>query len=70
MEDRCEFIWQIIEDSPELSNRLHKLEGQKSKMQVDGYIELFRDIEEVMEAVVETYHSQSVTRYSGLVTRE
>jgi hypothetical protein len=68
MEERCEFIWQIIEESPVLRKKLKKLEVQNSansEKQVNAYIDLFKEVEEIMEAV-ETYHSTRILNNNSL----
>ncbi len=72
MEVRCEFIWQIIEESPILRKKLRELESQNCQNkgnQVNGYIQLFKEIEEIMDTVVETYHSTRILNNNSQLIR-
>jgi hypothetical protein len=69
MEERCEFIWQIIEESPVLRKKLNELEEENSdnnENKVNTYIELFKEVEEIMEIAVETYHSTRILNNNSL----
>ena len=72
MEVRSEFIWQMIEESPVLSKKLRELESQNcqnKENQVNGYIQLFKEIEEIMDTVVESYHSTRILNNNSQLIR-
>ncbi len=72
MEERCEFIWQIIEESPVLRKKLNELEKEycdNNEKQVNAYIELFKEIEEIMEIVAEAYHSTRILNNNSNLLR-
>ena len=64
MEDRCEFIWQLIEESPVLSRELHELEKGDLKNQdkiVSGLIDFYRDIDLGIDCLLEAYQKTKKT---------
>ena len=72
MEDRCEFIWQIIEESPFLHKRLNELEqraSENSDEQVNVLIDFFREMEEILECVTDAYNQTKILNYNSYLIR-
>jgi len=71
MEEQCEFIWQIIEGSPLLQKKMHELEQASSNNydeQVSGFIDFFREIEKIIDCVVDSYHQTRIlNNYSHII---
>ena len=72
MEEKCDFIWQIISDSPVLRQRIHELENENtddSDSQADCFIGFFRELEEMLECITDTYHNTRILNNYSYMAR-
>ena len=63
MDDRCDFIWQLIQESPALNRQLHELEDADTENQekkISGLIEFYRDIDLGIECILDAYQNTKI----------
>ena len=72
MEERCEFIWQIIEESPELNAKMQELEDydlENYDEKVYEIISFFRDMDEIIDCVVDSYNQTKILNRNSYLLR-
>ena len=72
MEERCEFIWQLIEESPELNAKMQELENHdldNYDEQINGIITFFRELDEIIDCVVDSYNQTKILNRNSYLLR-